>query len=202
MTNLKITKFDSEAEWLDARRGKITGTRLKDLVSKRGGAKKIGYYELIAERVAIPPTEENVMNRGKRLEDLAIERFVKETGKVVDNDLIMWTRKDDENIAVSPDGQIGMKEAIECKCLSSARFIEALLTKKIPDEYDHQVIQYFIVNDELEILYFVFYDPRMPKDFFYITVKREDIQVEIEEYFILEKEVLAEISEIEKLLTF
>jgi hypothetical protein len=47
------------------------------------------------------------MDRGKRLEDEAIERFAKETGKKVNTDLVLWMRDDDENIAVSPDGSIG-----------------------------------------------------------------------------------------------
>lgn len=199
---MQIQKFDSEEEWLEARLGKITGTRLKDLVSKRGTGKKIGFYELIAERIAIPASGENAMDRGKRLEDLAIERFIKETGEDVSNDLVMWLREDNPDIAISPDGTIGNRKAVECKCLSSARHIEAWLTKKIPDEYEHQKLQYFIVNDELESLFWVFYDPRMPKDFFYFEIKRQDVQAEIDEYLALERQVLIEIAEIEKELTF
>jgi predicted phage-related endonuclease len=142
------------------------------------------------------------MDRGKRLEDEAIERFVKETGKKVNTDLVLWMRDDDENIAISPDGAIGKTAAVECKCLSSARHIEAWLTKAIPDEYEYQVLQYFIVNDSLKTLYFVFYDPRMPKDFFYFEVKRKDVQERVDAYIELERNVLAEIAEIEQQLTF
>ena len=95
------------------------------------------------------------------------------------------SRDDDENIAVSPDGFIGTTEAVECKCLSSARHIEALLTRAIPSEYEYQVLQYFIVNDKLEMLNFVCYDPRfmmfvrpgsrkVSLDYFVIGVKRAD----------------------------
>ena len=142
------------------------------------------------------------MDRGKRLEDEAIERFAKETGKKVNTDLVLWYRDDDENIAVSPDGYIGKTEAVECKCLSSARHIEAWLTQEIPDEYEYQVLQYFIVNDSLKTLHFVFYDPRMPKDFFYFTIHRKRLQRQIEEYLDLERRVLAEIAQIESKLTF
>jgi hypothetical protein len=51
-------------------------------------------------------------------------------------------------------------EAIEVKCLSSARHIEAFLTQKVPDEYYFQCMQYFIVNDKLRKLHFVCFDPR------------------------------------------
>jgi predicted phage-related endonuclease len=202
MKKMKIKNFATEEEWLEGRTGKITGTRLKDIINKRGGGYKIGFYELIAERIAIPANEENVMDRGHRLEDEAILRFAKQTAKKVNNDLVMWLRDDDENIAVSPDGSVGKTEAVEVKCLSSARHIEAWLTKKIPDEYEYQVLQYFIVNDKLKSLFFVFYDPRMPKDIFWFEVKREEVKDKVVEYLTLEKEVLQKVAEIENQLTF
>lgn len=199
---MRVLTFDTEEAWLDARRGRITGTRLKDLIVKRGTKPKKGYYELIAERVALPATEENAMDRGKRLEDIAVERFAAETGKKVKNDLVLWCREDDENIAISPDASIGKTEAVEVKCLSSAAHVEALLTKEIPAEYEMQVLQYFVVNDKLKTLYFVFYDPRMPKDLFWLKKTRKEVQEQVNEYLALERQVLAQIAEIENQLTF
>ena len=199
---MKIIQFDNEEEWLDARRGKVTGTRLKDLIVKRSIKPKIGFYEIIAERIALPANDENLMDRGKRLEEYAIERFCEQTKKKVNTELVLWQREDDDNIAISPDGYIGDTEAVEVKCLSSARHIEAWLTKEIPSEFEGQVFQYFIVNDSLKTLYFVFYDPRMPKDLFWIEVKREDIEDKVAEYLELERETLKRIGEIEQELTF
>ena len=200
---MRITKFDSKEEWLEARLGRITGTRLGGLLSKRDKKPLKGFYEIIAERVAIPHDGENVMDRGLRLEDEAMQRFEKETKKKVNTDLVLWSREDNENIASSPDGYIGKKEAVEVKCLNSAAHIETWLTKEIPSEYEMQVLQYFIVNDDLETLYFVMYDPRLPKiDFFYLTVTREELKDKIAEYLQLERETLAKIAEIEAQLTF
>ena len=201
---MKTQIFDSKDEWSEARRGKITGTRLKDIVVKRGTGKKIGYYELIAERLATEPEgDETPMERGTRLEAEAIERFIKETGAEVDTSLVLWTRDDNESIAVSPDGFIGETEAVETKCLSSARHIEAFLTQQIPDEYEMQVVQYFIVNDKLEKLHFVFYDPRVPcKDYFEIVVTRSDIQESIDATLEYERAVLEEVNQIVVDLTF
>lgn len=199
---MKLQKFNTQEEWLEARKGRITGTRLGGLISKRGGGKKMGFYELIAERVAIPASGENVMDRGHRLEVEAIERFEKETGKEVNKDLVILYREDDPNIAYSPDGFIGKTEDVEVKCLSSARHIEAWLTKQVPSEYEEQILQGFIVNDKLKKRYMVFYDPRMPKDFFFLEVKRTDVKEKIKEYLELERQVLKEIEEIEKQLTF
>jgi hypothetical protein len=119
---------------------------------------------------------------------------------------VLICRDDNEDIAYSPDGFIGktetITETIEAKCLNSASHIEALLTGKIPNEYEEQTIQPFIVNDKLKKLHFVFYDPRMPKDFFYFTINRKDVKDKVQEYFEIEKQALVEIAKIEKQLTF
>lgn len=198
-----IQKFDNEKDWLEARLGRITGTRLKDIVgSKRDGSFKIGFYEIIAERVAIPADDERAIDRGKRLEDEAVELFRKRTGLKVKNDLEIWYREDAPNIAFSPDGSIGKSKACEVKCLSSARHLEAWHTKKIPSEYDWQVLQAFIVNDKLQKLYFIFYDPRMPIDLFWFEVDRKDLQEKIDEYREFEIGILSELEGVEKQLTF
>ncbi|MDE1767163.1 MAG: YqaJ viral recombinase family protein [Thaumarchaeota archaeon] len=195
---MKTLKFDEREEWLQARAGKITGTRLKDIIVKRGTGHKLGFYELIAERIATPEDGEDPMERGARLESEAVERFISETKKKVNTDLVLWQREDNPNIAISPDGIIGKTEAIEVKCLSSARHIETYLTQKIPDEYVYQTLQYFIVNDQLKTLYVCFYDPRVKvKDFFITTLTRtKTLKEEIERFLTYERETLKEVDEI------
>jgi len=195
---MKIQKFDDQESWMMARRGKITGSRLKDILVKRGTNKKIGFYELIAERLGIPADGELAMDRGHRLEQEAIDVFTKETGKKVDTSLVIWMREDNEAIAISPDGVIGKTAAVEVKCLSSARHIEAVLTGKIPSDYEEQVTQYFVVNDALKTLYFVFYDPRLlAKPFYMIEVKRdESMQTEVQAMLDYQRNTLAEVEEI------
>lgn len=201
---MKTLKFDNRDDWMAARIGKITGSRLKNIIVKKGNGEKIGYYELIAERLALPGDGENPMERGTRLEDEAVERFIKETGKKVDTSLIIWTREDNEDIALSPDGSIEEENAaVEVKCLASARHIEAFLKNEVPDEYEMQVVQYFIVNEKLEKLYFVFYDPRLSvKDFFYITVTRDLLQAQIQFCLEYQKRVISEVNDIVTKLSF
>lgn len=200
---MKTQTFQTKEAWLEARRGKITGSRLKDIVVKRGTGRKIGFYELIAEKVAVAPDGENPLDRGVRLEPEAIQRFMDETGEKIDTSLVLWMRDDDENIAISPDGFKGQTVAVEAKCLSSARHLEAYLEQKVPDEYEMQKIQYFVVNEKLKTLYWVFYDPRIPcKDFFYLTFHRKDLQKEIEEYLAYQKAVMEEVNDIVNQLTF
>lgn len=198
---MKLLKFNSREEWLGYRRGKITGSRLKDIVVKRGTEKKIGFYELIAERISSDhygeSFDETPMERGTRLEPEALERFEKETGKKVARELVLWVSDENESIASSPDGIISETEAVETKCLSSARHIEAYLKQEVPDEYDFQVLQYFCVNEKLQTLYVAFYDPRIPgKDFFYLTVNRADKEAEIAQYLEYQKNILKEVDEV------
>lgn len=184
---MKILKFKDREPWLNARLGKATGSRAKDILPGRNGETKKGRWELVAERLigsAALNDDENPMARGNRLESEALERFRKETGKKVDSSLLMWLRDDDESIALSPDGVIGKTAAVEVKCLNAASHIEARVTGKIPKNtagYDEQAIQYFVVNESLKKLYFVFYDPRFPAglDFFYLTLTRKEKQEQI-----------------------
>lgn len=194
-----IQKFENELDWKAARLGKITGSRLKDIVVKRGTGKKKGFYELIAERIGFPADDEKPMDRGHRLEEEAIDRFIQATEKKVDVSLVIWSREEDPSIAISPDGMVvsenaDVTEAVEVKCLASASHIEALLTQEIPDEYHYQVLQYFVCNDKLEKLHFCFYDPRLKvKDFFIIEVTRDQLLSEIETMLISQRETLAEV---------
>jgi predicted phage-related endonuclease len=199
---MKKIKFNTEEEWLEYRKGKITGTKAGSLISKRDKNYLKGFYEIIAERVAIPHNGENYLDRGHRLEKIALDRFEKETGKKVDKDLVICYRDDFEDIAYSPDGIINNTEDVEVKCLSSALHIQAFLTKEIPKEYVDQIIQGFVVNDKLKKRYLVFFDPRMPKDFFYLEINRSEFKEEIKQFLEMEKEVLQKISEIESSLTF
>lgn len=200
---MKIQKFNDTESWLDGRKGRIGGTRLKDLISKRGTKRKKGFYEILAERIAIPAGEENVMDRGHRLEEVAIDRFVEVTKKKVNKDLVIFSRDDNENICYSPDGFIGKTEDVEVKCFNSASHIEAYVTKEIPSEYYEQVMQGFVVNDKLKKRYMIFYDPRLPKiDLFWIEVKRSDHKEEIADYLNTEIEALAELDRLEEELTF
>lgn len=166
--------------------------------------RKMGYYELIADKISVAPDDESPMARGTRLEPEVLERFAKEHDLEIDTSLVMWVREDNENIAVSPDGFTkDHKVAVDGKCLSNAKHVKAYLTQEIPDDYEMQKVQYFIVNDDLDTLHFAFYNPRIPYfDFFCITIHRKDVQREIDEYLMFEKSVLQEVEDIVVRLTF
>lgn len=206
-----IQAFDNDREWLEARRGKITGSRLKKLVVKRGTEKKTEFYEMIAERISKPLADGEIklspLDHGHAYEAEAISRFEQRTGKEIDRTKCIWSREDNPNIAISPDGVVigtDNTEAVEAKCLSEANHLKAYLTKEIPEEFEEQKLQYFIVNDKLQKLTFCFLNPRlMAADFFTIEFTRVDVLAEIEEKLIFERQTLAEIDSIvDSLMSF
>jgi len=141
----------------------------------------------------------------------------------VDYEPTMWARDDEPRIAVSPDvTETGDKPlwAIECKSLGTANHLmyvlPFLIWKKnktdmlfntlfhdkrtatreydfVPDKYKPQVLQYFAVNDDLETLYFSFYDDRIRNlnlSHVYLTIPRDDIVNEIKDHYTKVQEVL------------
>jgi predicted phage-related endonuclease len=165
--------------------------------------RKIGFYKLLAERLAIPDEYEDMMERGNALEKDAIARFEEEEGKKVNTDLVMWVREDNDSIALSPDGFIGETEAVEVKCLASEIHLKAIIENEIPDEYHFQTLQYFIVNDKLEKLHFVMYDPRITSRSYYCFVLyREDMQEEVDQYLAYQKKMLEEVNRLAVELSF
>ena len=74
----------------------------------------------------------------------------------------------------------------------------------MPKEYEFQVLQYFIVNDDLEQLHVVLYDPRFIENLqtVIITVDRETLKDDIETYREYQEKMLVEIEELATKLSF
>lgn len=186
-------------EWYQIRKGKITGTTLKSVMGTPK-ARQDAMYEIIAERLTIGVEEdyENPMDRGNRLEPDAIAMFELETGKQVER---IGFAEDETNpmIANSPDGLIGETEAIETKCPQGKNYVKMWLTNLVPEEYEWQVVQYFIVNEKLEKLYFVGYRPEIDiHPIHIIEVNRSDIEVKIKN---AKKQQEAFLQEVESILS-
>ena len=118
---------------------------------------------MLGERLStgLNDKSENPMDRGNRLEDEARAQFQFITGKKVDTSVGLATRDDNQFIAFSPDGIIIsddniVREHIEIKCPESKNYVKYWLNNSYED-YEEQVIQNFIVNDDLEncILLFI-----------------------------------------------
>lgn len=226
--------------WLEARKGKITGSRLGDVFSakeagkaeiqelltnleipfKKGDSKdallalvpedqkinlpvkiarKTEFYQVLAERMGIvEDDEEDDRGRGHRCEEAAVQSFADATGKSITR-IGFCISESNPDIALSPDGLIDnggrFTEAVEIKCLLAKRHLQAWFEQEIPSDYKEQTLQYFIVNDDCETLYFCFYNEKVAcKPFFYILVNRTDVAKEIESYLQYQKQIIAELN--------
>jgi hypothetical protein len=165
--------------------------------------RKMGFYRLLAKRLAIPDEYDDAMERGHALEKYAVAEFERQECKKVNTDLVMWMREDNDSIAISPDGFIGDTEAVEVKCLASEVHLKAIIENEIPDEYHFQVLQYFIVNDNLQKLNFVLYDPRIEsKPYYCFVVMRDDVQEEVEMYLAYQKKMIEEVNKLAVAFSF
>lgn len=173
-------------EWLEARAGVITGTSRKQALAKNS---KDFIYELIAENIA--PTPETyvseAMERGTDTESEAIQAYEAHTG-ILTEEVGFCLHSTHDWLGLSPDRLIKKKgryvKGVEVKCPASKTQVKYLIEKGIPSEYRAQVLQYFTVCETLQELDFVTYDPRITiqeLQLNIVTVKREDVQEELDE---------------------
>lgn len=191
-------------EWLNARLGKVTGSRMKDVMAKgKGGsesATRTNYMmELLAYRLTgyAPPSYKNdAMQWGNDNEPFARSEyeirngvFVKEVGLIEHPSIAMF--------AASPDGLVGDDGLIEIKCPNTATHIDFLRTGKPKTEYIHQMNAQMACTGR-KWVDFVSYDPRMPDTICYkqIRIYRDDaVIVAMEEEV---KKFLAELDSLEE----
>ena len=187
------------------------------------------FFVMLAERVARPMTPNDYMDRvpegvsfswavrGHILEPEAAKAFELKTGKILDDGKV-WASDYDPSSYVSPDRVIKssdgkIREAVEIKCLSSEKVLKVWWDKRqltdgesdfwaLPsNEYQAQVIKYFMVNDDLETLYWVLYTDLIPKLELQISeIKREDVSNFIEDAKGIEEKYLKNLIEAERLL--
>lgn len=169
-------------EWLEVRKGKITGTRLKDVL-KTDNLPLI--YELIAE-LGSDEIEETFVNkamqRGKDCEPIAISLYQHMTGVVIDS-VGFCVSEENDMLALSPDGFTADRTgAIEVKSPNTSTHVKYILGDKIPSEYLPQVMTYFLVNTKLEYLDFISFDDRYkPNPIWIKRVTREELKDQLVE---------------------
>ena len=158
-------------QWLELRLGKITASRVKDVMVK--GRKKedvfgktaISYmHELVAETL----TGESIFidtiatKHGHEFEPDARAKYEIKTGFKV-TEVGFGIHEKFPSVGMSPDGLVGDDGLIEIKCpFTSKNHVEYYLEKTVPDLYKHQV-QFQLWVSGRAWCDFVSYDPRMPE---------------------------------------
>ena len=193
-------------EWFEQRRGKVTASRIADLMAKT----KSGYsasrqnylMQLLCERLTGKVEEgykSAAMQRGNDLEAEARNWYQLETGESVEE--VSFIDHPKINFAgASPDGLVGAEGLIEIKCPNTATHIETLRKKEPIDRYYKQM-QWQMAVTGRKWCDFVSFDNRLPDNLAYFCkriLRDEAVIQEIEQEvqaFLLELDVtMAELS--------
>lgn len=145
----KIDKFQyldtpqGSPEWVEARVGKVTASRLKDwlAVSKRDGKPlmaRLDYERELAFEIQFNvPFERfvtNAMLQGQEMEEFLKKQYAQLKDVIVKPVGCYYN----DNFVASPDGEIADDGLIECKWVYDTTFSK-VLTEGIPDEHMLQV---------------------------------------------------------------
>lgn len=171
-------------EWFSVRLGRVTASRVADVVAKTKtgwGASRANYMaELIAERLtgeAAPSFSSAAMQWGTEMEPMARAAYefrtdatVETIGFVAHPSILMS--------GASPDGLVGSDGLVEIKCPNTATHIDTLMGDTIDGKYQTQM-QWQMACTGRQWCDFVSFDPRMPESMrlFIQRVKRDDVRI-------------------------
>lgn len=187
-------------EWMALRTGKVTASRVADVIArtKTGwGASRANYMaELIAERLTgqpAPSFSNAAMQWGTDKEPEARDYYAFITGATVEQ-IAFVHHPTLADSGASPDGLVGDDGLVEIKCPNTATHIDTLLGAVGASKYMTQM-QWQMACTGRKWCDFVSYDPRMPESMqiFVTRIARDDDLIAV-----LEKDVaefLAEIAE-------
>lgn len=188
-------------EWFAARVGKVTASRVSDVVArtKSGyGASRANYMaELLIERITGRPTEKfssPAMVWGTETEEQARSEFEGTTGLLVletgfvPHPFIVGS-------GASPDGLIGDGGLVEIKCPNSATHIETVLSETVPEKYVTQMMWQMACTGR-QWCDFVSFDPRAPYPEMRLIVMR--VKRDHQRIAALESEVIKFLTELDE----
>jgi putative phage-type endonuclease len=172
-------------EWYAARIGKVTASRVADVLAtiKSGEAAARANYraQLVAERLSGKSANgfcSAAMQWGIDNEEQARDLYsflreeVREEG-FVDHPHI-------ENAGCSPDGLVNESGLLEIKCPETANHIKTLKSMEIPSKYIPQVMWQMACTGR-KWCDFMSFDPRMPFDLSYTIIRIERDEEQIKE---------------------
>ena len=155
------------AEWLRERCGKITASRIADMMDRKKdgspSAKSESYmHQLIVERLT-GSVAEHFVNRSmlwgieheadaRNLYEMRFDREVAAAGFI--------RHPDFEYTGGSPDGLVAQGGIIEIKCPETWTHLQTLQSQTVPEGYQPQ-IQWLLACTEREWCDFISYDPRI-----------------------------------------
>ena len=198
-----IEVIQGSPEWFAARCGKVTASRVADIIAKTKtgpSASRENYFaQIVCERMTGKPAESYsnaAMAWGTEQEPFA--RAAYESAKdVLVEEVGFVPHPNISEASASPDGLVGLFGLVEIKCPNTATHIQTLLDQKVPEKYNTQM-QWQMACTQRQWCDFVSFDPRMAEGL-QLFIKR----VELDPVYIanLEKEILNFLFDVEHKIT-
>jgi putative phage-type endonuclease len=172
------------ADWFAERLGKVTASRVADVIAKTKtgwGAMRANYMaQLVAERLTgnIAESFTNAaMQWGTDMEPEARATYEFFTNATVEPASFV-KHPTIGDTGASPDGYVGADGLVEIKCPMTATHIETLLSGSVAGKYVTQ-IQWQLACTGRQWADFVSFDPRMPATMstFIKRVPRDDVMI-------------------------
>ena len=155
-------------EWLSERAGKVTASRIADVMAKTksgpGAARKNYLADLLTERLTGLPKQgftNAAMEWGTEQEPRARAAYELETGNSV-TETGFVPHPSIASTGASPDGLVDGGGLVEIKCPNTATHVETLRGSKIDRKYLLQM-HWQMICTEREWCDFVSFDPRLPE---------------------------------------
>lgn len=200
--------IQGSAKWHAIRLGKVTASRVADVVAKTKtgwGASRANYMaELVAERLtgeAAASFTNAAMQWGTDKEPDARAAYEFRTDATV-TEIGFAPHPTIAMSGASPDGLVGEDGLVEIKCPNTASHIDTLLGRTVPAKYITQM-QWQMACTGRQWCDFVSFDPRLPESMrlFVRRVQRDDATVKDLERNVVEflAEIEQKVSELTKL---
>jgi putative phage-type endonuclease len=173
-------------EWFTIRIGKVTASRVADVIAKT----KTGYSasrdnymaQLVCERLTGQKGESftnAAMQHGTETEPLARAAYEALHDVLVD-EVGFVPHPTIEMAGASPDGLVGDDGLIEIKCPNTATHIDTLLSQTVPGKYNTQM-QFQMACTGRQWCDFVSFDNRLPEELqlFVTRVPRDEVFIRL-----------------------
>lgn len=191
-------------EWLAARAGRVTASRIPDVMAKiktgEAAARRDYRAQIIAEILTGQPQGDTFTNEamrwGTEQEPFARASYEMAGGFMVDQvGFVLHPTID--RAGASPDGIVDMDGLVEIKCPKTATHIQYRLDKVVPTQYQPQMLWQMACTGAAWCD-FVSFDPRLPDDLQLFVVRFNRDQARIDA---MEAEVVAFLAEVDETLS-
>jgi hypothetical protein len=191
--------------WRDVRSGKVTASRIADVLRKGKGQKESSSRnnyraQLVCEILTGKAMEDNYvsywMKRGLELEPIARAEYELKQGVIVDT-VGFVPHPSIPRSGASPDGTVGADGLVQFKCVTTANHLDWLMARIVPSEHRGQM--YFeMACTGRQWSDFVSFEPNLPPQFqlFIARLKRDDVAIAE-----IESEVMKFNGEIDEILS-